>query len=218
MNVTRGSRIGLVTAFPDRFVADTILPELHRRGLVVAYRETPKRVEANGLRRANLDVVLFMVEMASHSISNRISGACEKAGIPLQALSRKKASWTNLPDPIESSEIEMEEPVSQVESSTKELERMYEEEHEQLRARIRDLEKEVIAKESARALLAGQVDELSRKLKMATAREGKARRRDHARDRHSPRDQVLEAGKVLIAQKLMTAEEFAAKVVTFITR
>ena len=95
-------RVVLVTAFEESFLQQDTLPELARRGVEVVARFPASRVESYDLPRLKehgVQLILHMVEKGSHSSSEKLSTLARTAGLPIRALSRKKASWTFLPPP-----------------------------------------------------------------------------------------------------------------------
>lgn len=99
----------LVTDFPERFVNESILPELSRRVEVVLVA-SHYRVRSVDLASYAPDVVLRMNEMVGHSSSDVLIRYCREQGIPLQSLSRKKSTWTFLPSPKEKEEMNQNHP------------------------------------------------------------------------------------------------------------
>ncbi len=97
-------KVVLVTSFEDYFVEQDTLPELARRGVEVFARFEAKecgRYDFRAFKAENVDLILHMNEVGSHSASQKLSQLAREAGIPIRALSRKKASWTFLPSPLD---------------------------------------------------------------------------------------------------------------------
>jgi hypothetical protein len=90
----------LVTAFPERFVRESILPDLRKR-VDVLLVATPKQAALIQLSAYEPDVVLHMAELGGHSEAINFRENCRRADIPIRLLSRKKSSWNFLPPPSE---------------------------------------------------------------------------------------------------------------------
>lgn len=161
--------------YPLRFIREKIQPELERRGLEVVLVKEPKHAVREDLD--GVDVVLLMTEIGAHTLTERLAKLCRQGDKPIRSLSRKKASWSFLPDPsarvaeeveevaayaaaaaIEKVEIEEVEMVQVPEEAKKSgsdpLLEMYDaenatlrEENARLRAQIAEMEKRLVAVE-----------------------------------------------------------------------
>lgn len=97
-------KVVLVTSFEDYFVEQDTLPELTRRGIEVVSRFEAKacaRYDFETFKASGVTLILHMNEVGAHSASAKLSQMARDAGIPIRALSRKKASWTFLPAPLD---------------------------------------------------------------------------------------------------------------------
>lgn len=83
----------LFTEFPPDFISTKIVPELRKRGVDVVWIDKPVSCDQINFKTIGADLVLHMHEMGSHPNSAKITRVCKNAGIPVRALSRKKASW-----------------------------------------------------------------------------------------------------------------------------
>lgn len=81
----------LFSKFPNRFVNQSIIPKLERRGIVVERVVHPKRALSLGDTEASM--ALFMFEMSSHSENNAVKEFCSLSNIPLVPISRKSSAW-----------------------------------------------------------------------------------------------------------------------------
>lgn len=206
--IERGTRVALLSAFPSRFVLASIIPELERRGLDVVFCMEPQKLTAARLLRGRVSIALHMTEMIGHSISANLSRTCHEAGVSVRAISRKKATWTFLPEPMEvvmpdaqvSGMVKHEAPGSALplkkpEAPVLELQQLvalYEQESRSQQQAILEL-----TEQSKK--LEGQLK--SAKQMLATARTS---------------NQVLEAARVLIKAKLFSVDEVAKRLVTLL--
>lgn len=93
-------KVALLTSFPARFVNESILPELALRGVEVVRTLEPSHAGNVDFSKLAIDMVLHMTELGGHMAVENAKRAIERAGIPMRALSRKKASWNEfLPPP-----------------------------------------------------------------------------------------------------------------------
>lgn len=118
-------KVILVTAFPEKFVKNRVLPDLERRVQVLEVVRPEKADHIDFAGRP--DLVLHMTEFGSHSFSEKLSKVCRTAGVGIRSLSRKKASWSFLPAPQDGrrddSEGEIELPPVEEEIVPESLER-----------------------------------------------------------------------------------------------
>lgn len=97
----RGTRVALASDFPDQTLVQNTVLELEVRGMVVEVVDEVSRVANMDLAGRGVEVVFHMHELGSHPNSERLSQVCKAQGIPVRAISRKKASWASfLPDPV----------------------------------------------------------------------------------------------------------------------
>lgn len=97
-------KVVLVSSFEDRFLEQDTLPELARRGVEVVARFEAKDCRSydfESFRQQGVTCILHMTEVGPHSASESLSRLARTAGIPIRAMSRKKASWTFLPPPLD---------------------------------------------------------------------------------------------------------------------
>jgi hypothetical protein len=95
-------KVILVTSFEDYFLEQDTLPALAARGVEVVVRFEARNVENYDLakyKREGVEMILHMHEVGPHAASWRLTERAKEAGLPVRALSRKKASWTFLPAP-----------------------------------------------------------------------------------------------------------------------
>lgn len=108
-------KVVLVTSFEDYFLEQDTLPELARRGVEVFSRFEAKacgRYDFHAFKAEGVDLILHMNEVGSHSASEKLSQLARDAGIPIRALSRKKASWTFLPPGLDGAPPSLDGPPS----------------------------------------------------------------------------------------------------------
>lgn len=111
-------KVILVTSFAESFLQRDTLPALAARGVDVVARFEARHVDGydlERLKRQGVELILHMTEVGSHSPSEKLSHRARLAGLPIKALSRKKASWGFLPPP-RAVEGAVEEPPSQPEA------------------------------------------------------------------------------------------------------
>lgn len=97
-------KVLLVSSFEDYFLEQDTLPELARRGVEVVARFEARNVESYDLAKykaEGVEMILHMHEVGPHAASWRLTEKAKLAGLPVRALSRKKASWTFLPQPLD---------------------------------------------------------------------------------------------------------------------
>lgn len=97
-------KVVLVTSFAESFLEKDTIPELERRGIEVFARFEAKRAKEydfDRFVRGGVSLILHMVEVGGHIASETLSRLAREAGIPIKALSRKKASWSFLPPPLD---------------------------------------------------------------------------------------------------------------------
>ena len=98
-------RVVLVTGFAESHLQQDTLPELARRGVEIVTRVAPTHVSKLDLKdlreRKGVELVLLMHEVCGHAESGLLLQAARAADVPVQTLSRKKASWSFLPAPLQ---------------------------------------------------------------------------------------------------------------------
>lgn len=96
-------RVVLVTQFQRRFLEQDTLPALRKRGVEVVEQWDPRRLPPFStfelMRAKGVELILVMTEVGGHSDAEVLARQARTAGLPLRALSRKKASWSFLPPP-----------------------------------------------------------------------------------------------------------------------
>lgn len=95
-------KVVLVTSFEDYFLEQDTLPALARRGVEVLVQFEARHVANYDLAKYKAEgalMILHMHEVGGHDSSRLLTERARIAGLPIKALSRKKASWTFLPSP-----------------------------------------------------------------------------------------------------------------------
>lgn len=111
-------KVLLVTGFENYFLEQDTLPALASRGVEVVDRFPASHVENIDLARHKADgvtMILHMHEFGAHNASEKLSRAARLVGLPIKALSRKKASWTFLPPPASVDPPDLEVNVNEAE-------------------------------------------------------------------------------------------------------
>ena len=100
-------RVVLVTSFAESHLKQDTLPELARRGVEIVVRcdahHAGNKLDLRDLKeRRGVELILNMHELGGHSDMEKLTSQARLVGLPIRALSRKKASWgAFLPPPLD---------------------------------------------------------------------------------------------------------------------